>query len=160
MALLYQLRLDYFHLGGTSIMMTMKQTLRTRALITLNRTDVKLRATYHKPADRWDVDDLQATAIGRIGVVLINALSTPRAGLGDSMVYWAEAFANCGYPSFRFDLPGLGDTCGKIPMELLTFITKGGYASVFTDKVKELVEGFGLSGVVIVGHCAGAVTAL
>jgi pimeloyl-ACP methyl ester carboxylesterase len=159
MALFCHLPLDHFLLGGL-LAMTMKQALQTRALITLDGADVKLRATYHKPSDRRHVTDLRESANGRIGVVFINALSTPRAGLGDSMVYWAEALADCGYPSFRFDLPGLGDTCGDIPMELLTFITKGGYASVFTDKLQELTESFNLSGVVIVGHCAGAVTAL
>jgi pimeloyl-ACP methyl ester carboxylesterase len=58
------------------------------------------------------------------------------------------------------DLPGLGDTFGAIPMELLTFITQGGYANIAIEKIKELIDRFSLAGIVIVGHCAGGVTAL
>jgi pimeloyl-ACP methyl ester carboxylesterase len=75
-------------------------------------------------------------------------------------VYWAESFAECGYPSFRVDLPGLGDTAGDIPLELLNFINAGGYASIAAAKMDELVERFDLSGVVLVGHCAGTVSAV
>jgi len=54
----------------------------------------------------------------------------------------------------------LGDTAGEIPLELLSFINSGGYARVTAFKIRELVERFGLSGVVLVGHCAGTVTAI
>jgi alpha-beta hydrolase superfamily lysophospholipase len=75
-------------------------------------------------------------------------------------VYWAEYLANAGYPSFRLDLPGLGDSGGVIPAELLDYINAGEYASVVAAKVKELVERYRLSGLVLVGHCAGTVTAM
>lgn len=138
----------------------MKQVLPTRALITLDRSGVDLRGTYHKPADRLAETDLRASASGRTGVVFVNGLSAPRSGYGDTAVYWAESFAACGYPSFRIDLPGLGDTCGEIPLELLDFITRGEYASVIVTTVRELVDRFNLAGVVMVGNCAGAVTAV
>ncbi len=73
---------------------------------------------------------------------------------------WAESCAERGYPSFRFDLPGLGDSDGDLSTDLLDFINSGGYAAITAAKIEELVERFGLSGVVIVGHCAGAVSAL
>jgi alpha-beta hydrolase superfamily lysophospholipase len=68
--------------------------------------------------------------------------------------------ADAGYPSFRFDLPGLGDTAGEIPTELLKFINAGEYAPITAGKIQELVERFALAGVVIVGHCAGTVSAI
>src|ERR1035437_5211404 len=123
-------------------MTMMKQMLKSRALFTLENGSVRVKGTYHKPADQIDEFDIVASARGRVGVVFLNTLSTPRAGFADSAVYWADAFAGSGYPSFRFDLPGLGDTCGEIPMELLTFITKGAHASIVVEKVKELVETF------------------
>src|SRR6202034_2178754 len=57
-----------------------------------------------------------------IGVLFLNPLSTPRALIGDTAVYWASSFAAQGYPSLRIDLPGLGDSYGELPKDLLTFI--------------------------------------
>jgi pimeloyl-ACP methyl ester carboxylesterase len=90
----------------------------------------------------------------------LNSLSLPRAATGDSSVYWAECFAACGYPSFRIDLPGLGDSDGNLPQDLLGFINSGGFKSAAAQKVRELVESFNLSGIVLFGHCAGAVSSL
>jgi pimeloyl-ACP methyl ester carboxylesterase len=95
-----------------------------------------------------------------MGVVILNALASPRSGFGDTAVYWAESFASIGYPCFRVDMPGLGDSRGDLPTELLPFITDGGYASLMELKLKELVQSFGLSGVIVMGHCAGGVTAI
>jgi pimeloyl-ACP methyl ester carboxylesterase len=75
-------------------------------------------------------------------------------------VFWAESFANLGFPSLRLDLPGLGDSGGAIPNELLNFINAGEYAAIAAAKIRELVERFGFSGVVLLGHCAGTVTAI
>jgi pimeloyl-ACP methyl ester carboxylesterase len=74
-------------------------------------------------------------------------------------VYWADSFARDGYPSFRFDLPGLGDSDGQTTTDLLDFINKGGFSAAAAGIAKELVKRGGFSGVIFVGHCAGAVTA-
>ncbi len=138
----------------------MIEALDTRELITLEGSGVLMRGTYHRPYE--DAAGVQTilSEENRLGVVFLNSLSVPRASTGDSAVYWADAFAGCGYPSFRVDLPGLGDTYGVIPNELLAYINAGNYASVTAAKMKELVDRFHLSGVVIVGHCAGALTAV
>jgi pimeloyl-ACP methyl ester carboxylesterase len=141
-------------------MAVMIEALETRELITLDGSDVWMRGTYHRPYD----DNSEMKTIlperDRLGVVFLNSLSVPRASTGDSAVYWADAFAGCGYPSFRLDLPGLGDTFGQIPNELLDYINAGNYAAVTASKLKELVDRYALSGVVVVGHCAGALTAV
>ena len=137
----------------------MDQAIEGRELVTLDGLGVLLRGTFHKP----HVCNSAESKVNKpkpIGVLFLNSLSLPRAATGDSAVYWAESLAGRGYPSFRFDLPGLGDTAGNIPNELLNFINAGGYAEIAGAKVKELVERFGLSGVVIVGHCAGTVSAI
>lgn len=132
--------------------------LETRELITLGGDGVLLRATYHKTTSEARND---ATALHkRMGVVFLNPLSTPRALIGDSAVYWASSFAAHGYPSFRLDLPGLGDTFGEVPNELITFINDGGYAAIASSKLKELTDSFSLNGAVIYGHCAGGTTAV
>jgi pimeloyl-ACP methyl ester carboxylesterase len=137
----------------------MDQAIDGRELFTLEGLGILLHGTFHRPKGSFDLD----SSVRRpkpVGIVFLNSLSLPRAATGDSSVYWAESFAGCGYPSFRVDLPGLGDTAGEIPNELLNFINAGGYAKIAGAKVKELVEHFGLSGVVIIGHCAGAVSAI
>jgi pimeloyl-ACP methyl ester carboxylesterase len=138
----------------------MDQAIEGRELITLAGRGVIVRGTFHRPLTSSSGSEPGAGTRNRIGVVFLNSLSLPRAATGDSAVYWAESFANHGYPSFRLDLPGLGDTAGDIPLELLNFINAGGYASITAAKIEELVERFDLSGVVVVGHCAGTVSAI
>ena len=138
----------------------MNQAIDTRELITLDGLGVLLRGTYHRPQSSEAALSSESSRAKRVGIVFLNSLSLPRAATGDSAVYWADSFAKCGYPSFRFDLPGLGDSEGAISGDFLEFINSGGYASVASAKVKELVDRFNLSGVVIMGHCAGAVSAL
>jgi pimeloyl-ACP methyl ester carboxylesterase len=129
-----------------------------RQLTTLDGDGVLLHGTYHRP--RTVAEDGAPVSTKTLGVMFMNALSSPRSLVGDSGGYWATCFADQGYPSFRFDLPGLGDSYGDIPNDLLRFTNEGGYASVAASKTKELVQRYGLSGVVMFGHCAGATTAI
>src|SRR5271154_6327892 len=125
----------------------------TRELIALAIDGVCVRGTYHRPPQ-------ESSENSRTGVLFHNPGFLPRAGIGDSAVGYADAFAKTGYPCFRIDVPGLGDADGESPKDLLDFINTGGYAPVLSATVKELVERFGLSGMVLVGHCAGAVSTL
>jgi pimeloyl-ACP methyl ester carboxylesterase len=134
----------------------MMQSTEGRELITLDSFGAVVRGTYHRPPNT----NTDATGHRRVGILFLNSLSLPRAATGDSAVYWAESFAESGYPSFRIDLPGLGDSDGTLPGQLLDFINSGGFGGTASDKVKELIERFDLSGVILVGHCAGVVSAL
>lgn len=137
----------------------MLQEIETRELITLDRLGTPIHGTYHRPTDRFF--NPPASGNARIpGILFLNSLSLPRAATGDSAVHWADSCAEWGYPSFRFDLPGLGDSAGDISTDLLDFINSGGYESIAAANVKELVERMGLSGLIIIGHCAGSVSAL
>jgi pimeloyl-ACP methyl ester carboxylesterase len=131
-----------------------------RELITMNVGGICLRGTYHRSDDEGPSSQAGLGTRNRIGVVFFNHGYGPRASAGCSAVYWAGSFAHCGYPSFRFDLPGLGDSDGDVPAQMREFVDSGGYAPILSATVKELVERFKLSGVVILGYCAGAVTAL
>jgi pimeloyl-ACP methyl ester carboxylesterase len=138
----------------------MNEAIESRELITLDGLGVPVKGTYHKPEDGMAGPQSDQVERGRLGVVFFNSLFLPRTATGDSAVYWADSYARLGYPSFRLDLPGLGDSDAPLNTALLDFINAGGYGSIASAKIKELVERFGLSGVVIFGHCAGAVTAL
>jgi pimeloyl-ACP methyl ester carboxylesterase len=134
--------------------------IETREVITVVVGGTCLRGTYHRSHDDSPSSRSGLRRTNRIGVVFVNAGFLPRASVGDSAVYWADSFAKSGYPSFRFDLPGLGDSDGDVPAKLLDFINAGGYAPILSDAVKEIIKRFSLSGVVILGHCGGATTAL
>jgi pimeloyl-ACP methyl ester carboxylesterase len=133
--------------------------LETRELILLDGLNVIVPATYHKVCEE-DSTQQSKSIEGRVGVLFLNSLSPTRAAAGDSAVYWADSFARSGYPCFRVDLPGFGDSLSDPASGLLEFINGGGYASIASAKANEIVERFNLSGVIVVGLCAGAVTAI
>jgi pimeloyl-ACP methyl ester carboxylesterase len=137
----------------------MQQATETRELIRIEILGYRLRGTYHRPAEDSSASWTGRTSSGGTAILFFNSLALPRAATGDSAVYWAEAFARRGYPTFRFDLPGLGDSDGQTSTDLLEFINSGGFAPAAVGIAKELVDRAGYSGVVMVGHCAGAVTA-
>src|ERR1700677_3314296 len=124
-------------------------TLETRQLVTLGADGTLVRGTYHD-ATRKTTGSTRPDK--RIGVLFLNPLSTPRALIGDSAVFWASSFAAQGYPSLRFDLPGLGDSYGETAKDLVTFINEAGFAATAASKIREFTKTFGLSGVVIYGH--------
>lgn len=138
----------------------MNDTIETRESIVLNGSDTAIWGTYHKPCD--DTFGARPYLLGkdRVGVVFLNLMFPTRAGKGDSLVYWADSFAKLGYPSFRFDLPGFGDSDGCLPSELLNSVDSGEYGDTISAKITELTARFNLSGVVLMGLCAGAVSAL
>jgi alpha-beta hydrolase superfamily lysophospholipase len=138
----------------------MLKAIANRELIVLDGLGVRLRGTYHRPADLAFDSHASRARLNRVGVLFVNSLSLPRAASGDSAVRWADSIAQQGYPSFRIDLPGLGDSEGAAGPELLDSINAGGLAGAAAAVVRELVERFGLSGVIVFGHCAGSVSAL
>lgn len=134
----------------------MLERLDRRELFTLDGGGLSVRGTYHRPSRSNATDESK----DRLGVLFLNSLSLPRAASGDSAVHWADSIAAIGYPAFRVDLPGIGDSCGSASPNLLEIINAGGLAPAASAAVKELINRFALSGIVIFGHCAGSVSAL
>jgi pimeloyl-ACP methyl ester carboxylesterase len=132
--------------------------IETREVISVTVGGNSLWGTYHKSHSARRSSSASSGEANRVGVLFLNPGFLPRAS--PSAVYWANCFAKCGYPAFRFDLPGLGDSEGDLPDKMLDFVSAGGYASSLSAIIKQLAERFSLSGVVIMGLCAGAVTAL
>jgi pimeloyl-ACP methyl ester carboxylesterase len=130
-----------------------KLITKTRQLFTVNCQAVPVHGTYHLPAS-----DLIKP--NRTGILFLAGFPMPRSAHGDAGVCWATSFADFGYPSFRIDLPGTGDSYGNVSVQLLSFLSRGGYQPVVVEVAKHLVARYNLTGLVIVGHCAGAISAI
>jgi pimeloyl-ACP methyl ester carboxylesterase len=138
----------------------MLEAIEKRELIVLEGLGARVHCTFHHPADLQSDAPRGQSDSGRLGVVFVNSLTMPRTATGDSAVHWANCIAELGYPTFRIDLPGLGDSEGVAGVDLLDSINAGGYADVTAAAARQLVERFRLPGVIILGHCAGSVSAL
>lgn len=99
----------------------------------------------------------------RIGVLLLSFGQQPRSWVGDLGSAIADRLDAQGYPTFRFDMPGLGDSPGDIPVhleELWRNILLGAHERPLLDLSEELARRYSLKGLVVGGFCGGAVTAL
>jgi pimeloyl-ACP methyl ester carboxylesterase len=135
---------------------TLKSFIEAREAITVTASGgLHLRGTYHPTPD--------SDGSSPVGVLFVSAGVAPRAAPGDSAVHWADSLAKLGFPSFRFDLPGLGDSDGDLSAKEIDFdslVNEGAFGPVVSSVADQLAERFSLRGVVVIGHCAGAVTAL
>jgi len=139
-----------------------KSAIGTREILEVEDGGIRLRGTFHNSPGGWPSSPTDRGGM-QIGVFLLNPGVLPRAATGNTAVYWADSLARRGYPSFRFDFPGLGDSDGELPQEVIDFqtlVNEGGHASILSRLVSGLVERFNLRGMVVLGHCAGAVSAI
>lgn len=149
--------MDYKGCRGPSV----NRATETREVVSLAIDRMRLFGTFHKcPAKSMPLQHKQTP---RIGILFPNSGVMPRAATGDSAVYWADCFARAGYPTFRFDLEGLGDSDGRAPTRVLDFLSRvntGHYAPQVRAIAKNITDRFDLSSVVLVAHCGGTVSAV
>jgi pimeloyl-ACP methyl ester carboxylesterase len=139
----------------------LKLATETREIVTVAIDGKCLRGTHHRSLKRST--PARSERCRRIGVLFPNSGVMPRAATGDSAVYWADSFAAAGYPSFRFDLEGLGDSDGQAPTRVLDFLARvntGSYAPQICSIATSISDRFDLSSVLLVAHCGGTVSAV
>ncbi|MBU1424386.1 MAG: alpha/beta fold hydrolase [Gammaproteobacteria bacterium] len=131
-----------------------------RKALQLDIAGHRLFGTLH---DRAPLPPQSGTTSERIGVLLMSFGQQPRSWVGDLGSSIADRLEEQGYPTFRFDMPGLGDSPGDIPVhleELWRDILSGAHEVALHALCEDLVRRFSLKGLVVGGFCGGAVTAL
>jgi pimeloyl-ACP methyl ester carboxylesterase len=140
----------------------MKKAFESRELVAITQDGRTLYGTYHKSCHK-DGSGAGYAATNPVALLFLNYGSMPRSGTADTTVHWANSASKLGYPSFRFDAPGLGDSQGDLPKEMSGYveqINSGNYTSPIANIAETITERFNLAGVIVVGHCAGAVAAV
>ncbi|WP_163997500.1 alpha/beta fold hydrolase [Pyxidicoccus caerfyrddinensis] len=125
-----------------------------RELFQLDVKGHRLWGTYHPAA---------AAKPGRVGFLFLNPGHVPRSGHGGLSARAADRLAAQGFPCFRVDLPGLGDSDGPLPdttAELYQLVCGGGFVEVAEAIHAELLKRHGLDGLVMGGLCGAATTSL
>jgi pimeloyl-ACP methyl ester carboxylesterase len=99
----------------------------------------------------------------RTGILILSFGQQNRSWVGDLGSSIADRLEAKGYPVFRFDMPGLGDSSGDLPLhleELGREVQLGSHDQPLITLCEELVHRYSLKGLVVCGNCGGAVSAL
>jgi pimeloyl-ACP methyl ester carboxylesterase len=127
-----------------------------REILEINCLNTRLVGTYHSAP----VDETRSPALG---LLFFNSGFLPRSPVGDLTTRLSDHFAELGLPSFRFDMPGLGDSEGDLSADVETFFSQvlaGAHGEIAARLSAELVRRYRLQGLVLAGLCGGAVTSV
>ncbi|GEM_PF-1626822 len=128
-----------------------------RKAVQVTAAGARLFGTIHMPSGDGKL------ASPRIALLLLSFGQQPRSWIGDLGTAIAERAAAAGFLSFRFDMPGLGDSPGDLPLLRETIwrdIQMGAHSPYLHALCWELQEEYRLEGLVVGGLCGGAVTSL
>lgn len=134
-----------------------------RKVLQFRIRDADLIGTYHVPGNGAALYCDHSPVELPPGILLLNSGYLPRAARGDLSAQMGDHLAGVGYPVFRFDMPGLGDSGGELPEDLIPFfqsVQNGEHATWAADLATELHRYFGRRRIILAGNCGGAVTAI
>lgn len=133
-----------------------------RHLLQIEVNGALLVGTYHRPRQSGLSGSL--LAMSRVpAVVLLNFGQVCRSGPANLSTEMADRLCEHGYPVYRFDMPGLGDTDGELPEYHETYwryVEAGGQTPWVCALMDILKRQFAVSGFVLGGLCGGAITSI
>ncbi|MBI5534523.1 MAG: hypothetical protein HY898_17490 [Deltaproteobacteria bacterium] len=133
-----------------------------RSIVEFDNHGSRLLGTYHHPGVRQDKRQAAPVDPGT-AFVFFNAGHMPREGHAGLMVQAADHLASQGYPTFRIDLPGLGDSPGVVPASIDSFFRmmhNGLHVSSVLTVLAACRQQYGFSSFVLGGLCGAAVTSI
>lgn len=122
-------------------------------------SQVDVLGTAHLP----DRESPGGAVAGDLAFLFFNAGHVPREGHAGTIARVADQLAASGFPAYRFDLPGLGDSPGEIPAGLEEFffsVHDGAFAPAALQIARAVIKRSACSRLVLGGLCGGAATAL
>lgn len=136
------------------------KTIMYRDTLTIEVLGYKLFGTVHVPSGENGSGSPPGSAPG---ILLMSFGHQPRSWVGDLGSHCADRLCEAGHFVFRFDMPGLGDSPGDLPVHLevlWNFILEGGHAAYASALSKEILRRYPVRGLVLGGFCGGCATAL
>ena len=127
-----------------------------RRIIEISFSGQRCIGTFHEPL-------IMNSVRSSTGVIFTNFGWAPRDGQGSLGTVMADDFASAGFPAFRIDLPGLGDSPGETPNIAERFgdmIREGKQVPQFAAIIRQLMNLFKLERVITAGICAPFINAL
>ncbi len=128
-----------------------------REVIECTVDSVRMHGTLHRPETE------SSDQPPRLAVLVLNPGHVARSGAGDLVAIVSDELAQRGYPVYRYDLCGLGDTRGELPRwetEYFRFIQEGGHTDLAIGLLEEVKLRSGAQGIAMSGLCGGAITAM
>ncbi len=92
-----------------------------------------------------------------VGILLLNSGAAMRSGNSDLSVRIGDRLALRGFPVFRFDLAGLGDSSGTVPVDLDSYwseVVAGRNDDATAALIARIQLEFGVARVLVGGLCA------
>lgn len=131
-----------------------------RTILTWRMLGERLVGTCHVPTPGRAAGLSGAPSVG---ILLLNPGSAPRSGNSDLSACLGDRLALRGFPVFRFDLPGLGDSSGSTPLDLDAYwsaVVDGRNDEATVALVERIRNEFGVERVVVGGLCAATLPAV
>ena len=127
-----------------------------RTILTWRILDEDLVGTFHVPTPGRAGGLSGAPSVG---ILLLNPGAAPRSGNSDLSVRIGDRLALRGFPVFRFDLPGLGDSSGLIPADVNAYwdeVVNGRNDEATMALIERIRLEFGVARIIVGGLCAAA----